>query len=374
MDRRRADRDAARQRQDGRSRSSAGTRRSAPRRRSEASQRPPLFRTRLEDRDARVLPPRNGAPPSFDTRISNDVVLAPPSPVASDARAAPARRAPAALRSICAITPGIVHLGVGAFHRAHQAVYVERRPRRRAICGWGIVAASLRSPDTRDALSPQDGLYTLAVRARPMARSLRVVGALQRIARRARGPIAVASPPWPIRASASSRLTVTEKGYCHDPATGELERGAPRHPRRSRQSAQRHARRPASSSRRCACDAHAGTPPFTVLTCDNLPGQWPHRRSASSLRHAELARRRVSAPSSRTRSPFRRPWSTASFRRPPTPIAPPISSDSAVAMPGPSSPSRSRQWVIEDRFHARTAAFRGVRRRARRAMSRPTRR
>ena len=63
-----------------------------------------------------------------------------------------------------AVTTGIVHLGVGAFHRAHQAVYTDdvlaRDPR------WGIVAASLRSPDTYDALDPQGGLYTVSVRSR----------------------------------------------------------------------------------------------------------------------------------------------------------------------------------------------------------------
>src|SRR5579864_5530028 len=57
---------------------------------------------------------------------------------------------------------GIVHIGVGAFHRAHQACYTEpllaRDPR------WGTLGISLRHPDTRDALKPQDWLYTLAER------------------------------------------------------------------------------------------------------------------------------------------------------------------------------------------------------------------
>ena len=75
------------------------------------------------------------------------------------------------------VTPGIVHLGVGAFHRAHQAMYVDECLSA-GETDWGIVAASLRSPQTRDALQPQDGLYTLAVREgddetlRVMARSL----------------------------------------------------------------------------------------------------------------------------------------------------------------------------------------------------------
>ena len=60
------------------------------------------------------------------------------------------------------VTPGIVHLGIGAFHRAHQAVVLdtvlERDP------SWGIVGASLRRPDTSAALNPQDGLYMVLVK------------------------------------------------------------------------------------------------------------------------------------------------------------------------------------------------------------------
>src|SRR4029450_3587055 len=61
-------------------------------------------------------------------------------------------------------TPGIVHLGTGAFHRAHQAVGIDALLAGGAT-DWGIVGASLRSPETRDALAPQDCLYTLAVRS-----------------------------------------------------------------------------------------------------------------------------------------------------------------------------------------------------------------
>src|SRR5689334_25442502 len=77
-----------------------------------------------------------------------------------------------------AVTPGIVHLGVGAFHRAHQAVYTDDvlalDPQ------WGIVAASLRSPDTFDALAPQDGLYTLSVRSQA-GEALRIIGSIGRV-------------------------------------------------------------------------------------------------------------------------------------------------------------------------------------------------
>ena len=70
-----------------------------------------------------------------------------------------------------------MHLGLGAFQRAHQAMYTEAAlnagDRR-----WGILGASLRSPAVRDALKPQDGLYTLAVRGADGER-LQVIGAIK---------------------------------------------------------------------------------------------------------------------------------------------------------------------------------------------------
>jgi fructuronate reductase len=54
------------------------------------------------------------------------------------------------------ISPGIVHLGIGAFHRAHMAVYVDDLLADHP--DWAIVGASLRRPDTKEALEPQDGL------------------------------------------------------------------------------------------------------------------------------------------------------------------------------------------------------------------------
>ena len=62
------------------------------------------------------------------------------------------------------VTSGIVHLGIGAFHRAHQAVVIDDLLAAGAT-DWGIIGASLRSSDTHDALAPQDCLYTVAVRS-----------------------------------------------------------------------------------------------------------------------------------------------------------------------------------------------------------------
>lgn len=162
---------------------------------------------------------------------------------------------------------GIVHLGIGAFHRAHQAVYVDDI----LAAGerdWAICGASLRSPDTSDALVPQDGLYTVAVRSGAGERP-RVIGAVRRLL------VAPADPDALIGAMADPAvrivsLTVTEKGYCHDPATGELRQD---HPDIIADLETPLAPRSAPGflvealRRRHA----AGLAPFTVLCCDNLP-------------------------------------------------------------------------------------------------------
>src|SRR4051812_997229 len=81
---------------------------------------------------------------------------------------------------------GIVHLGVGAFHRAHMADYTDR-----VISGgdrrWAILGASLRSPETRDALAPQDYLYTLA-ESDEAGERCRVIGALRGVLVAPEGP------------------------------------------------------------------------------------------------------------------------------------------------------------------------------------------
>jgi fructuronate reductase len=123
------------------------------------------------------------------------------------------------------VTPGIVHLGIGAFHRAHQAVVTDLAMAASGDLSWGIVGVSLRSPATRDALTPQDGLYTLALRdAGPdgqLREQLRVVGSVLRVVVAEEDPQAVLERI----ASAQTRivsLTVTEKGYSHEPSTGHL--------------------------------------------------------------------------------------------------------------------------------------------------------
>ncbi len=166
-----------------------------------------------------------------------------------------------------AVTPGIVHLGLGAFHRAHQALMTEAVLEAGAR-DWGITAASLRSPETRDALAPQDGLYTVAIRQDETER-LQVVGALRDLLVAPEDPAALLTA----MESPSVRivsLTVTEKGYCHDPATGALDEAHPdiRHDL-ANPAAPRSA--PGFMVEALRRRRAAGIAPFTVLCCDNLP-------------------------------------------------------------------------------------------------------
>jgi fructuronate reductase len=164
------------------------------------------------------------------------------------------------------ITPGIVHLGIGAFHRAHMAVYVDDLLK--AHPDWAIVGASLRRPDTKEALEPQDGLFTVAVRDAEGTHP-RVIGSILKVldanTEREELLALMASPQIRIVS-----LTVTEKGYCHDPATGELDQ---RHPDIVHDLANPQAPKSAPGmlvealSRRKA----AGIAPFAVMSCDNLP-------------------------------------------------------------------------------------------------------
>lgn len=164
-----------------------------------------------------------------------------------------------------AIQTGIVHLGIGAFHRAHQAVYIDdilaNDPR------WGIVGASLRSSTTAQALNPQDGLYTVVINA-DSAQSCRVIGAIQRVLTAPDDPQALiaqmAAPSVKIVS-----LTITEKGYCVDPINGGIDRTNPdvahdiAHPNRPKTA-------PGFLVAALAHRRETGVGPFTVLSCDNL--------------------------------------------------------------------------------------------------------
>jgi fructuronate reductase len=157
---------------------------------------------------------------------------------------------------------GVVHFGPGGFHRAHQAWYFDEMLGRDP--GLAISAVSLHSRGVRDALMPQDGLYTLVERAQTPR--YRVIGAIREVLAAPEAPATVlarlAAPG--LRAITS---TVTEKGYCLTPA-GDLDLAHPdiRH--------DLDGRTPASfpgwlvAGLRARRDA--GVAPPVVISCDNL--------------------------------------------------------------------------------------------------------
>lgn len=162
---------------------------------------------------------------------------------------------------------GIVHLGVGAFHRAHMADYTDAVLRKGDL-RWAILGASLRSPETRDALAPQDFLYTLAESGETGERC-RVIGALRGVVVAPEDPRALIEAMCLPSVKIVS-LTVTEKGYCHDPATSELNEQHPdivhdlSDPERPRSA-------PGFVVEALRARKARGLQPFTVLCCDNLP-------------------------------------------------------------------------------------------------------
>ena len=243
------------------------------------------------------------------------------------------------------VSPGIVHLGVGAFHRAHQAVIADDCLAAGGT-GWGIVGASLRSPDTRDALAQQDGLYTLAVRSGAGER-LRVVGSILSLLVAPESPAALLDA----LTAPSTRIvtmTVTEKAYlraadgmldtAHEDIVHDL--ADPAVPRTV------HGFLAEALARRRA----AGTPPFTVLTCDNLPANGATVRrlviAFAMLRDAELARhieRDVAFPSSMVDRIV--PATTDADRAR-------VARSLGVADAWPVMTEPFCQWVVEDRFSA----------------------
>ncbi|TPM05023.1 mannitol dehydrogenase family protein [Mesorhizobium sp. B2-3-10] len=279
------------------------------------------------------------AEPMTDRRLSNRMAQALPAKVA----------APRYDRG--AITPGIVHLGVGAFHRAHQAAYIDECLAA-GETDWGISGVSLRSAETRDALAPQDGLYTLAVRGSG-GEKLHVIGSIGSLLVAPEDPEAVLA----VLADPRTRivtLTITEKAYLRaaggglDAAHADIvhDLANPRTPKTA------HGFLTEALARRRG----AGTPPFTVLCCDNLPanGATLHRlliefatlrdASASSAGNAGMADHiasHVAFPSSMVDRIV--PATTDADR---ARIAGELGIDDAW----PVMTEPFRQWVIEDDF------------------------
>lgn len=243
---------------------------------------------------------------------------------------------------------GIVHIGVGGFHRAHQAVYTEALMNQGEALDWSICGVGLRDGDRamRDALAGQDYLYTLVELGDSPGLPVRVIGAISGMLLAEDSPQAVidklADPAIRIVS-----LTITEGGYCIDDSSGEFRAELPQiqhdlaHPEAPR----------SVFGLLCAALAQrraAGTLAFTLMSCDNLPHNGAVTRKAllafARLADAELAEwidANVSFPNAMVDRIT--PMTSAKHRQQ-------LASEHGVDDAWPVVCEPFVQWVLEDKF------------------------
>ena len=204
----------------------------------------------------------------------------------------------------------MAHVGVGAFHRCHQAEFTDDM-----LAAASAAGASSASISARRASPRRSARRTASTRARCAARRRRR-GARRRLPRRASSTARTSrgrrSPCWPRPTIDVVTLTVTEKAYCHRPATGRARLGPARYRRRSRRPRARRRACPGLLVRAARAPPAAGAAgPITLMSCDNIPANGVvlgERRRAPSPSAAAPRSRAGSPPT----PPFPRPWSTAS--------------------------------------------------------------
>jgi mannitol 2-dehydrogenase len=189
-----------------------------------------------------------------------------------------------------ATTAGIVHFGVGGFHRAHQAMYIDTLLRLGeasdfAICGVGVLP---QDATMRDVMADQDGLYTLVQKHADGTLEARVIGSIVEYLFAPDGPAAVveklAAPTTKIVS-----LTVTEGGYNNDPVTDEFNLANDAIARDLTPGAV-----PATIfgliTEALALRRSRGLEPFTIMSCDNVQGNGNMaRRAFSAFAEAKTA-------------------------------------------------------------------------------------
>jgi mannitol 2-dehydrogenase len=191
------------------------------------------------------------------------------------------------------LTSGIVHIGVGGFHRAHQALYLDNYAHQSSDSQWGICGVGLLEFDKRirDALHAQDCLYTLVERS-PTADKARVIGSIIKYLFAPDNLQAVIAAMTDPKCRIVT-LTITEGGYYYIEGSGEFDANHP-----TIQHDLQHPETPigtfgfltAALDQRC----RLGLGPFTILSCDNLQGNGEIARKMltafAELRDPELAR------------------------------------------------------------------------------------
>ena len=271
---------------------------------------------------------------------------------------------------------GIVHLGLGAFHRAHQAVlHRGRRRRDRRAPRWGILGVTQRSARVVEQLAPQDGLYGVLTKGTAET-SLRVVGTMRDVAFPGPTP-AGCSTRSPRRRTHVVTLTVTEKGYRRAPGGGP-DLADPTSRRTSpRSRAARRGRLPPPGRRRDARARARAAAPRRRRAADRRLLRQPRgqRGGPGAARRGRCAPCRAAtrcARGSGERCGSPRRWSTGSCPRRPTAHRAEAAAAARPARRGPRGRRAVLQWVVEDAF-AGAAARLGGRRRAPHRRRRPLR-
>ncbi len=259
---------------------------------------------------------------------------------------------------LAAVRAGIVHLGLGGFHRAHMARYTHMLMQARPdMLQWGIVGVGLLPSDRRmaDSLQPQDNLYALIERS-GATEAVTVIGALTRVVFAGEDSAAVLDiidrPEIRIVS-----LTVTENGYCLNRATKRLD---PDNAAIREDLARPGCPRSAIGIIVEACRRRrdAGLAAFTALSCDNI------QHNGTVLRDAVLALARL-------REPALADWIAAEVSFPSTMVdrITPVTTAADVTALAASHGLHDRwpvvcetfsQWVIEDRFPAGRPAYEEV--------------
>ena len=170
------------------------------------------------------------------------------------------------------VTVGIVHFGVGGFHRAHQAMYIDQLMEQGKALDWGICGVGVMPFDLKmkEAMHSQDCLYTLVLKAPDGSWEPRIIGSIVQYLYAPDDPEAViekmADP-----ATRIVSLTVTEGGYNFSPVTGEFDDTNP-----AVQADLAPGAIPATTfgliTEALVRRRTRGIEPFTVMSCDNIQG------------------------------------------------------------------------------------------------------
>jgi len=250
-----------------------------------------------------------------------------------------------------AVTVGVVHIGVGGFHRAHQAMYLDRLMNEGKALDWGICGVGVLESDRRmaEAMKAQDCLYTLVVKHPDGRREPRVIGSLVEYLLAPDDPQAVVEK----MADPATRivsLTVTEGGYNIHAVTAQFDETNPD---------VQHDLAPGAAPRTTFAlvtealvrRRERGIDPFTILSCDNIQG------------NGDVARRSFAA-FARLRDPGLGDWVEQHVRFPNCMVdrITPVTTDAdraeldeqlGVQDAWPVVCEPFTQWVLEDAFTSR---------------------